>query len=93
VSSDKIKTPLQVTGTVVFFEVDGPDYPVVSGVMMLSEVIAPIFITRGPVNFELVLFHSVFKPIKSHVNGFAALLFDSTVDDAIGSGVVRLDWS
>ena len=91
-SFDKIKTPLQVTGTVGFFEVDGPDFPVMSGAMMLGEVVGPIFITRGPVNFELALFHSVLEPIKSHVNGFAVLLFYSSIDYAIGGGVISFDW-
>ena len=91
-SFDQINTPLQVTGTVEFFEEDGPDFSVMSGAMMLSEVVGPIFITRGPVIFELALFHSILKPIKSHINGFAALLFDSSIDYAIGSGVIGLDW-
>jgi len=92
VSFDQIKTPLQVTGTVVFLEVDGPDFPVVRGAMMFGKVVAPIFITRGPKHFELTLLDSVFQPIKPHVNGLAALLFNCAVDDAIGSSVVCLYW-
>ena len=54
-SFDQIKTPLQVTGTVVFLEVDGPDFPVVSGAMMFGKVVGKIFVARRPINIKLKL--------------------------------------
>ena len=56
--------------------------------MMLGEVVGPVFISWCPIDFELALFYSVLQPVETHVDGFAALLFNSAIDNAIGSGVV-----
>ena len=51
--------------------------------MVLSEAVSPIFISWSPANFEMTLLHSVFKPMESHVDGFASVLFDGVIDDSI----------
>jgi hypothetical protein len=45
-----------------------------------------------PEDVELVLCCSVFEPIESHVNGFAAFLFDGSIDDAICCAIISSDW-
>jgi len=58
--------------------------------MVLCEVIGPIADTRLPKNVELALSHLVEYPIKAHVNGFGALLFNGVIGNAAGCAVVSL---
>jgi hypothetical protein len=51
--------------------------------MMLSEIISQIGVTYHPTNIELVLFHSVFDPLESHVHCFGAFLLECVIENAI----------
>ena len=42
---------------------------------------------------KLALFDAIAHPVKAHVHGFGSALFDGTVGDAGGAGIVGLDWS
>ena len=74
-------------------EVARADASVTSGSVMLGEVVDMIVGTSFPVYKKLTLAHTVADPIKSHVNGFGALLLDGAVDDACSSHVFRLERS
>jgi hypothetical protein len=52
-------------------------------IMILSEIISHIGVTRRPTNIELVLFHSVCDPVEYHVHCRGALLLDCVIDDTI----------
>jgi hypothetical protein len=52
-------------------------------IMMLSEIITHIGVTRRPTSIELVLFNSVFDPVEYHVHCFRALFLDCVIDNAI----------
>ena len=58
--------------------------------MVLGEVIGPISDARSPKNVELALAHPVAYPIKPHVDGFGALLFNGVIGNAAGCAVVGL---
>jgi hypothetical protein len=58
---------------------------------MISEIISHIGVTWRPTNIELVLFHSIFDPVESHINCFVALLLDCVIDNAIYCGVVSFE--
>ena len=60
---------------------------------MLCKVICQISVTGPPVHFELFLSDSVLDPVKSHVHGLGAVLFDLLVGESCQSSVVNLDWS
>ena len=55
---------------------------------MFGEVISAIGFSFGPEDLELALAHSVSDPVKTHVDGLGALLFDGVSDDAASSVVV-----
>ena len=74
-------------------EVTGADASMMSGSVMLGEVVGMVVGTSFPVYKKLPLTHTVADPIKSHVDGFGAALLDGAVDDACGSHVVRLERS
>ena len=58
---------------------------------MFGEVIGAIEFAFAPDNVELALADSVANPVKTHVHGFGALLFDGIVGDASGGAVVGDD--
>jgi len=58
--------------------------------MVLGEVVGPILDARSPKDVELALAHLVAYPIKPHVDGFGALLFNGVIGNAAGCAVVGL---
>ena len=60
--------------------------------MVFGEVIRQVQEAFVPKDSELVLKNAILNPIKFHVVGFGAALFDGLVGDSRGSGVVNLDW-
>ena len=59
---------------------------------MFCEVIGEIGWAGGPENSELALCDTVADPIESHVDGLGSDLFDGSIDDATGGGVVSCNW-
>ena len=57
-------------------EVDGAHADVVSGRMMLGDVVAEVFMTWSPGDEELALFRAVLDPIETHVYCLGPLLID-----------------
>ena len=55
---------------------------------MFAEVVSQVFFSGCPGDVVHVLGDPVFEPIESHVDCFAAALFDCAIEDAIGSAVV-----
>jgi hypothetical protein len=62
------------------------------GQMVFCEIIRQILKTWSPVNFKLALFHPIFDPIKAHVHGFCAFLFDCAIAVPCISGIVSFHW-
>ena len=60
---------------------------------MFGEVICEIFGAFSPVDEKMPLFDAITDPIKSHVHGLGASLFDGVVANAGGACVVSLDGS
>ena len=58
---------------------------------MFGVIIGIIFRTWMPVNFKLSLCYSVLQPVKTHVNGFWAFLFQYFVGETHSSSVIHLD--
>jgi len=46
---------------------------------------------RLPLDDELAVLDVILEPIETHVNGFGAFLFDSSIEDAAGDTVVSCD--
>jgi hypothetical protein len=63
-------------------KVPGPHQAVMSGRVMFSEVVSQIGSAAAPVDKELALEDAVFDPVKAHVDGFGAALFDSVIGNA-----------
>lgn len=61
--------------------------------MMLGEVVCEIVAARRPENVELALLCAILHPIETHIHSAGALLFDGSIEDAIGGGIVDLHWS
>ena len=61
--------------------------------MMLGVVISKVGDTQLPVNKELALAFAIAYPIKAHVDRFQSFLLDGVIGKAVGSRVVKLDWS
>jgi hypothetical protein len=59
--------------------------------MVLGEVVGEIVFTGRPMNYELVLLDSVADPLKAHVDGFWATLFNRFIDDASCACIFGLD--
>jgi len=58
--------------------------------MVFCEIICLIAIAGTPKNMKLALVDAIMDPIKMHVNGFGAFLFDSVIGDATGRAVIGL---
>ena len=71
-------------------EVGGSHGLMMFGRMVFGKIIGAVCVAGAPEDVELPLTRAVTNPIKSHVNGFRSLLFDSVIDDAACSAVVRL---
>jgi len=71
-------------------EVGGSHGLMMFGRMVFGKIIGAIGVTRAPEDVELTLTGAVTNPIKSHVDGLGALLFDGVIDDAACSAVVHL---
>ena len=61
--------------------------------MVLGVIFTQVSDAGLPVDEELTLACAVAYPIKVHVNRFRYFLLDGVVGEAIGGGVVDLDWS
>jgi hypothetical protein len=59
---------------------------------MLSEMISHIGVTWCPTNVELVLLHSVFDPVESHIHCLGALLLECVIGNAILCGVASFEF-
>ena len=55
-------------------------------------IVAQVCDAGLPVDEELTLDCAVAYPIKAHVDGFRLSLLDGVVGEAVGGGVVYLDW-
>ena len=64
----------------------------VGSMVMFGEVVGAVQLAFTPEDGELVLFDAVTDPIKSHVDGFGAFLFDGVVGDSSCGGVVGDNW-
>ena len=58
---------------------------------MFGEVIGNVNAARSPKDIEMALTDAVADPIKPHVHGSAASLFDGVIDDAVGACIVGLN--
>ena len=68
--------------------IDGSYRTVVGGSMSFCVVVAEVGDGGFPVNFELVLFDSVFQPIHAHVGSFQVFCFHGVIEDAVCSSIV-----
>ena len=60
--------------------------------MVLVVIVAQVSDDGMPVDEELALACAVVYPIKVHVYRFRSFLFGGVVGEAVGCGVVYLDW-
>ena len=60
--------------------------------MVLDVIVAQVSDAGLPVDEELTLTCAVAYPIKAHVDCFRSFLIDGVVGEAVGGGVVYLDW-
>jgi len=68
--------------------VDGASDTMVLIGMVFGKVVGAITDPTSPVDNELALANTVADPVKTHVHGFGAFLFDGVVGDARSSAVV-----
>ena len=61
--------------------------------MVLGVIVAQVSDAGLPVDEEPTLAFAVADPIKAHVDRFRSFLLDGVVGEAVGGGVVDLDWS
>jgi len=71
-------------------EICGLHSLMMGGGMVFCEIIHPIAVTKTPKNMKLALVDAIMDPIKMHVNGFGAFLFDGVIGNATGHAVVSL---
>ena len=55
---------------------------------MFSKVVGVVEFAFLPVDVELFLIHAVAYPVKTHVDGFGAFLFNGIVGDTGGSCII-----
>ena len=60
--------------------------------MVLGVIVAQVSDAGLPVDEELTLAFVVAYPIKAPVNCFRSFFLDGVVGEAVGDGVVNLDW-
>ena len=60
---------------------------------MFRVVVCHVFGAFAPVDEKVSLLDAISDPIKTHIHGFGAALFDGVVADAGGTSVVGLNWS
>jgi len=58
---------------------------------VLRVVVGKIANARLPLDDELAILDAIMEPIETHVNGFRAFLFNSSIEDATGDTVVSCD--
>ena len=62
------------------------------GWMVFCVVVSEVSTTFIPVETELALSFSAFKPVEAHVDCSHAFDDDCVVDRSISGGVINLDW-
>ena len=60
--------------------------------MMVGVVVAKFGDARLPVDEELALAYPIAYPIKAHADRFLSFLLDGVIGEAVGGGVVDLNW-
>ena len=60
--------------------------------MVLGVIVSQAIDARLTVDEELTLACTVAYLIKAHVNRFRSFLLDGVIGEAVGGGVVNLDW-
>ena len=60
--------------------------------MVLGMIVAQVSDAGLPVDEELTLACAVAYTTKAHVDRFRSFLIDGVVGEAVGGGVVNLDW-
>ena len=55
--------------------------------VVLGEIISQVFLATVPIYIELLLLYVVNQLVEAHVNGFASILPEDAIDDAV-CGVV-----
>ena len=68
-----------------FKKISGTHETVMGRRMVFGEVIGQIVFSTGPVDEEFAFADTIFDPVKTHVDGFGAPLFDGVVGDAGGA--------
>jgi len=58
---------------------------------VLRVVVGKIANAGLPLDDELAIVDAILEPIETHVNGFGAFLFNSSIEDATGNTVVSCD--
>ena len=60
---------------------------------MFGKIVGFVGTALAPKDVELFLMHMITAPIKTHVNGFGSLLFDSVIGDTSGCAIISLNRS
>jgi hypothetical protein len=58
--------------------------------MMFGKIVSEVVASWGPEDIEMSLVAAVTYPVKTHADGFRALLLDGPVDDAVCGGIIAL---
>jgi hypothetical protein len=87
-----INTPSQESwlNGMLFMEEDRSHEAMMGRRMMFGKVVSEVVASWGPEDIEVSLVAAVAYPVKTHVDGFRALLLDGAVDDAVCGGIVGL---
>jgi hypothetical protein len=72
-------------------QIAGAFEAMMSGRMVLREVIGIIISTPSPINHEFLGANAVTDPIKSHINSLGPFLFDRIISDPSSTGIISLD--
>ena len=59
--------------------------------MVFGEIVSQVDATTTPINEKLTLTNAIANPIKTHVDGFGAALFDGVVGEVTGGAVICLN--